>query len=49
MPQKWRISKIKQRLLQNDLEFSSLLTKQQVLVKQQFQYNIQITAFYYFW
>ena len=29
--------------------FFSVRTKQQVLIKQQFQYNIHITAFSYFW
>ena len=43
------VSIIKRRLLQKELEFSSFITKQQVLIKRQFQYNIHITAFCYFW
>ena len=42
---KWivcRIDKIKRRLLQKDLVFSSVITKQQVLIKQQFQCNIHV-------
>ena len=42
---KWRVSKVKRSLLQKDLEFSSVITKQQVPIKQQFQYNIHITAY----
>ena len=49
----FRVSKIKRRLLQKDLEFSSefssLMIKHQILIKQQFQYSKQITAFCYFW
>ena len=46
---KWRISKFKRRLIQKDFEFSSVVTIQQVLFKQQFQYSINISAFCYFW
>ena len=33
------------RLLQKDLEFFSVITKQEILIKQQFHYNRHITAF----
>ena len=49
MPPNWRVSKIKRRLLQKDFEFSSVITEQQGLFKQQFQYILHITAFCYFW
>ena len=47
---KWRVRKLKGRLLHFFLrnEISSVLTKQQVLIKQQFQSNIHMTAFCYF-
>ena len=32
-----------------EIEISSVITRKQVLIWQQFQYNIYITAFYYFW
>ena len=41
-------NKIKRSLLQKDLEFSSVITNQQVLVKQQLQYNIHSRAFCFF-
>ena len=41
-PPNWRFRKIKRRLLQKDLEFYLVITKQQVPIKQQFQYNIQV-------
>ena len=45
MAPNWRVSKIKRRLLYKDSELSSVITKQQVLIKQKFQYNIHSTAF----
>ena len=48
IPPYWQVSKIKRRIFYKDLEFSSVITTQQVLIKQQFQYNIHITAFCYF-
>ena len=44
-PLKLRVSKIKRRLLQEDFEFSSVITKQQVHTEQQLQYNIHSSVF----
>ena len=48
-PLRWRGSKTEQTILLVIIEFSSVITKQQVLITQQFQCNINITAFSYFW
>ena len=45
----WQVSKTKRKLLQRDFEFSSVITIQQVFIKQHVQYNIHITASCYFW
>ena len=45
----WRVSKTEQIILQVIWEFSSVITREQVLFEQYFQYNIYITAFCYFW
>ena len=49
MPLRLRVNKTEQSILQVVLETSSVITKQQVLITQQFQYNIHIIAFSYFW
>ena len=47
-PPNRRVSKNERGLRQKGSEFSPVITRQQVFIKQQFQYSIDFTDFNYF-